>query len=222
MNGDNDDRLNTEQYIDMYRRLPRNSSTRRQIESLLNNNAQRSRDSHYRVGGVVQESTQSQLIPRTYEVKQEPQQISNVHKYPTARHIHPGYDSFFSDQFDSMRKKMDAHFEHMRAQIPDDPNNNVDNVGNYSFSKKTHSHTFVDSDGKKYTDMNIHTNKNTNGERSATSKRVLRRDGDEVTVIKHNDGRTQVVGNEKLLNEFPSTSNKYITEHRTQHKPTGR
>jgi hypothetical protein len=89
-------------------------------------------------------------------------------------------------------------------------NGNV-NGGNYAFSKKTHTHTFVDADGKKYVETNVKTHKNTNGEKSMSSKRVLRKGDEEVTVITHNDGRKQVVGNEKLLDEFPEP-HRYVTQ----------
>lgn len=229
MNGDNDDRLSTEQYTDMYRKLPRNSSTRRQIESLLNNEARRFPDSRYHVGGVNQESGQSaqaehpQLVPRTNQIEDvKSVRQTEPYKYPMSRHGHMQpeslFGSYFGTQINSMRRRMDEQFKDMFDKISEfsgDDSHNREDTENYSFSKRTHSHTFVDGDGKKYTEMNIRTSKNANGAKSASSKRVLRRDGDEVTVIKHNDGRTQVVGNEKLLDEFPSAGNKYITGHST-------
>lgn len=248
MTKDSDDRLSTEQYTDMYRRLPHNSSTRRRIESLLNDEVRRS-SSRYHVGGVNPESNQSThtgnqtFIPHATPPVETPHKVekgetlSTMSDQSTDRYTPSRYDSFFGrdpffgsffdDQFKSLHRRMDDQFNRMRQELfrRDDSEtsegsrtNNHVHGGNYAFSKKTHTHTFVDADGKKYVETNVKTRKNTNGETSTSSKRVLRKGDEEVTVITHNDGRKQVVGNEKLLDEFPE-QHRHVTRRSSTNDP---
>lgn len=215
MTNDSDDRLSTEQYTDMYRRLPHNSSTRRRIESLLNDEVRRS-SSSYHVGGVNPESNQSThtgnqtFVPHTtppvetHHKVEKGETLSTMSDQSTDRYTPSRYDSFFGREpfFGSF---FDDQFRSLHR-------------GNYAFSKKTHTHTFVDADGKRYVETNVKTHKNTNGETSTSSKRVLRKGDEEVTVITHNDGRKQVVGNEKLLDEFPE-QHKHVTRRSSTNDP---
>jgi len=238
MKGYNNDILSTEQYMDMYRRLPRESSTRRQIESLLNDDVRRSSTSRYHMGGVNQSNQPVQvgnptLAPPATQPVESGDTLSTVSDRSVNRYT-PRHESFFGrdlfsgalfgDHFRSLQQRMDEQYNHMRQELFSNEDHEKEEYAhgeNYAFSKKTNTHTFVDADGKRYAETNVKTDENTNGEKSTSSKRVLRKGDEEVKVIKHSDGRTQIVGNEKLLEEFPEPR-RYVTGRFSRNVPENR
>lgn len=189
MNRDTDDRLTTEQYADMYRNLPRDSHKRRQIERLLRQNHE----------GTFSQSSQS-------DVNTESNTLSHYqHPFDTGFSFggFPSFDRHFSLMSQHMDNQFNRMREEMRNTFSQDLSQNSDEEGNYSFSKRTSSHTFVGDDGEKYTKTSVKTNKYNNGEHTKSSKNVFKKGDNEVQFIKHNDGREQVVGNRDILNDFP-------------------
>lgn len=226
MNTGTDDRLSTEQYTEVYRRLPHNSSVRRQIEDLLDavdNGQGESSSNDVRAGSQYQTPTPQTggdfhefddlTLSTAHESESEPSVNGNALRRSDSFHgLTPFPSSIFgggsilsniTKQFAEMNKRMDEQFNRMRRELSNESGDDSDEGNNYSFSKRTKSRTIVGKDGKKYTTTDVQTDKYKDGSRNRSRKRVYRRGDSEVQFIKHNDGREQIVGDRNLVKEFP-------------------
>ena len=195
MNKGTDGRLTTEQFSDMYGNLPHDSIERVQIENLLKRNHHKNSNNR----------SQSDVNTESH-ISQHPR----LDLFPAGLNSMDEHFSLMSqrmtNQFNKMREDMNRNFTdygHHRIGHHN-TNDNNDNNNDYSFSKKTTSHTFVGDDGEKYTKTSVKTHKYNDGKQIKSSKKVYKKGNNEVQFITHDDGREQIVGNREIVNDFPN------------------
>jgi hypothetical protein len=169
-------------YIDMYRKLPRNSVTRRRIERMLD------------------DETQNDIYPVPNCVP------NNVRFFSDNMLIHNDLHPFgnfniasnMDDYFINFSKQMNKHFDLIKDNMELNDNSN-----NYSFSKSSSTQTVIGKDNKKYTSTDVKTSKIKNGSKKSYKKKIYNTGNKDVQIITHADGRRQIIGDKSILDTFP-------------------